>query len=124
MFSIWDMAFYLTLIQIMLSHGRSVHKYSPAIISSHSRGCNYESIKYFSGNCFARFNAAIQAETIKAGKPVDIIVYRSPSCTCCEKWLEHLKKNNFSVKDIVTDDIQAIKNKYGVSPEMASCHTP
>ena len=69
------------------------------------------------------FNAGIQAETIKAGKPVDIVVYRSPSCTCCEKWLEHLKKNNFSVKDIVTDDIQAIKNKYGVSPEMASCHT-
>ena len=66
------------------------------------------------------FNAAIQAETIKAGKPVDIVVYRSPSCTCCEKWLEHLKKNNFNVKDIVTDEIQAIKNKYGVPDAMAS----
>ena len=69
------------------------------------------------------FNAGIQAETIKAGKPVDIVVYRSPTCTCCEKWLEHLKKNNFNVKDIVTEDIQAIKNKYGVSAAMASCHT-
>jgi hypothetical protein len=69
------------------------------------------------------FNAGIMAETVKAGKPVDIVVYRSPSCECCGKWLEHLKKNNFNVKDIVTEDVQAIKNKSGVSAAMASCHT-
>lgn len=69
------------------------------------------------------FNVCIKAETVEAGSPVDIVVYRSPTCTCCGKWLEHLKKNNFNVKDIVTEDIQAIKNKYGVSEAMASCHT-
>ena len=66
------------------------------------------------------FNVGIKAETSKA---VDMIVYRSPSCECCGKWLEHIKNNNFTVKDIVTDDVQAIKIKYGVSAEMASCHT-
>ena len=69
------------------------------------------------------FNAGIKAETLSADKPIDIVVYRSPTCECCGKWLEHLKKNNFNVKDIVTDDVQAIKNKYGVSEAMASCHT-
>jgi hypothetical protein len=69
------------------------------------------------------FNAGIKAETIPAAKPIDIVVYRSPTCECCGRWLEHLKKNNFNVKDIVTDDVQAIKNKYGVSEAMASCHT-
>ena len=69
------------------------------------------------------FNAGIQAETIEAGKPVDIVVYRSPTCECCGKWLEHLKKNNFNVKDIVTEDVQVIKDKYGVPKAMASCHT-
>jgi hypothetical protein len=69
------------------------------------------------------FNAGTKAETIDAVKPVDIVVYRSPTCECCLKWLEHLKKNNFNVQDIVTDDVQAIKNKYGVSSAMASCHT-
>jgi len=68
-------------------------------------------------------NTGIKAETNEAGKPVDIVVYRSPTCDCCGKWLEHLKKNNFNIKDIVTDDVQAIKNKYGVSDAMASCHT-
>jgi hypothetical protein len=63
-------------------------------------------------------NIPIQAEQATA-----ITVYRSPSCSCCGKWLEHLKQNNFVIKDILNDDMQAIKNKYGVSDEMASCHT-
>jgi hypothetical protein len=69
------------------------------------------------------FNTGIKAETLSADKPVDIVVYRSPTCECCGKWLEHMKKNNFNIKDIVTDDVQAIKKKYGVPEEMASCHT-
>ena len=69
------------------------------------------------------FNSAIKAETIETGKPVDIVVYRSPTCECCGKWIEHLKKNNFNVKEIVTNDVQTIKDKYGVTKEMASCHT-
>lgn len=66
-------------------------------------------------------NAGVQAEN--AGKPIDITVHRSPTCMCCGKWLAHLKENNFNVKDIVTDDVQAIKDKYGVTKELASCHT-
>jgi hypothetical protein len=69
------------------------------------------------------FNTGIKADVTDAGKPIDIVVYRSPSCECCGKWLEHLKKNNFTVNDVVTDDVQAIKTKYGVSGSMASCHT-
>lgn len=61
--------------------------------------------------------AAVVTEQIK------IEVYRSPTCSCCGKWVEHLKENNFQVKDSVIDDVQAIKDKYGVSKEMASCHT-
>ena len=68
-------------------------------------------------------NVPIKAETLEAGKPVAMVVYRSPSCECCGKWLEHIKKNNFTVKDIVTDDVQTVKDKYGVSAAMASCHT-
>ena len=68
-------------------------------------------------------SAGVSAESVEAEKPVEIVVYRSPTCGCCEKWLAHLKQNNFAVKDNVTNDMQAIKNKYGVPAEMASCHT-
>lgn len=54
---------------------------------------------------------------------LEIEVYRSPTCGCCGKWIEHLKKNSFVVKDYVTNDVDLIKNKYGVTDVMASCHT-
>jgi hypothetical protein len=63
------------------------------------------------------------AKTAQSDKPFDMVVYRSPSCSCCKKWVDHVKQNNFNIQDIVTDDVQAIKDKYGVPPEMASCHT-
>jgi hypothetical protein len=68
-------------------------------------------------------NPIANAESIETENTIDIVVYRSPSCNCCGKWLEHLKKNNFNVKDIITDDVQSVKNKYGVLAEMTSCHT-
>jgi hypothetical protein len=63
------------------------------------------------------------AESKQTEKPLDIVVHRSPTCNCCGKWVEHLKQNNFNVEDIVSNDVQAIKNKYGVTQELASCHT-
>ena len=66
----------------------------------------------------------IKAEDqVKIVEPIVIEVYRSPSCGCCSKWLVHLKENQFDVIDHVTNDVQAIKDKYGVPENMASCHT-
>jgi len=53
----------------------------------------------------------------------EIIVYRSPTCGCCGKWIQHLKENDFTVVDKVTTEVQSIKDKYGVSRSLASCHT-
>ncbi len=53
----------------------------------------------------------------------EITVYRSPTCSCCGRWLAHLQDNHFTVHDVVSDDMTAIKAKYGVSAELASCHT-
>ena len=63
------------------------------------------------------------AESTKTDAMIDIEVHRSPTCSCCGKWVEHLKQNNFNVKDFVSDDVQAVKDKYGISKELASCHT-
>lgn len=53
----------------------------------------------------------------------DITVYRSPSCGCCGGWIEHAQKHGFKVKDVKTEDMEALKQKYNVPPELASCHT-
>ncbi len=69
------------------------------------------------------FNFGVKAENNKADKPIDIVVYRSPTCECCGRWLEHMKQNNFNIKDIVTENVDAIKEKYDVPETLASCHT-
>jgi hypothetical protein len=55
--------------------------------------------------------------------PVEMTVYRSPTCGCCGKWLEHMKQDGFLVKDIQTEDMDAIKRQHGVPDNLKSCHT-
>jgi len=76
---------------------------------------------FFAIGLLAANASIVKAESLD--KPIDIVVHRSPTCTCCGKWLEYLKENNFNVEDVVTGDVQPIKDKYGVTREMASCHT-
>ena len=78
------------------------------------------------GLSFLAFNSYAEQSSKPAAavvEPIKIEVYRSPTCSCCGKWVEHLKENNFQVKDTIVEDVQAIKDKYGVSKEMVSCHT-
>jgi hypothetical protein len=56
-------------------------------------------------------------------KPVEMTVYRSPTCGCCGKWVDHMKKNGFAVRDIVTEDMDKLKGERGVPKELQSCHT-
>ncbi|MGR9053127.1 MAG: DUF411 domain-containing protein, partial [Gammaproteobacteria bacterium] len=63
-------------------------------------------------------NAAYAEQT-----ETEVVVYRSPSCGCCGKWIEHLRENNFNVKEIAVDDMSVIKKRYGVPNNLASCHT-
>ncbi|MGR9117594.1 MAG: DUF411 domain-containing protein [Gammaproteobacteria bacterium] len=59
----------------------------------------------------------------QASSSKEVLVYRSPTCGCCGKWVNHLKDNGFTVKDVVTDEVSVIKEKYGVPNELVSCHT-
>jgi len=53
----------------------------------------------------------------------EITVFRSPTCGCCGKWIEHAQAAGFQVKDEVTEDMSAIKQTYGVPQSLTSCHT-
>lgn len=52
-----------------------------------------------------------------------IEVYKSPTCGCCEKWVEHLKENGFTVTVHNDPQIMPIKKKQGVPEGLQSCHT-
>jgi len=58
----------------------------------------------------------------QTAKP-QMTVYKSATCGCCSKWVEHMQANGFEVKAINVDDIDKVKRERGVPADAASCHT-
>jgi len=52
-----------------------------------------------------------------------IEVYKTPTCGCCNKWVEHLRNNGFTVRTINLDRLTDVKARHGVPSRVQSCHT-
>jgi hypothetical protein len=50
-------------------------------------------------------------------------VYRSPTCGCCGKWVDHVKAAGFSAAVHEIEDVSPVKAKGGVPGNLQSCHT-
>ena len=74
------------------------------------------SIKYFVAVI------ALLITQIAIAEPL-ITVYKTPSCGCCVKWVEYLRKEGFEVKAVNRDDLAPIKQRAGVPQPMSACHT-
>ncbi len=57
------------------------------------------------------------------GEGIEIIVYKSPKCDCCNNWIDHLNKHGFKVKAVDRIDLPILKVEQGITEEVASCHT-
>ncbi len=53
----------------------------------------------------------------------EVTVYKSPACGCCDRWIEHLEANGFSVKAVEVDDVTPMRMHHGVPAALGSCHT-
>jgi hypothetical protein len=53
----------------------------------------------------------------------EITVYKSPTCSCCKKWVSYLEQQGYQVKAQNMQDMRFIKSMSGVKPQYASCHT-
>lgn len=68
---------------------------------------------------FALSSAAL---TLQAAEP-EIQVYKSATCGCCGKWVEHLRANGFKVTVTEVSSVAEYRAKLGVPNNLASCHT-
>lgn len=71
--------------------------------------------------------AATAAATSSAAAPVPngqhITVYKSPTCGCCEAWIEHLQRAGFQVNVRDTPDVGMVNANFGIPDKVSSCHT-
>jgi hypothetical protein len=50
-------------------------------------------------------------------------VYKTPTCGCCGKWVEHVRAAGFDVSVTEVPDTTEYRRKAGVPDDLQSCHT-
>lgn len=53
----------------------------------------------------------------------DVIVYKTATCSCCAKWVDHLRDRGLSVAVQNVRDTQNVRLRVGVPDQLRSCHT-
>ncbi|MBV7337249.1 DUF411 domain-containing protein [Chloroflexi bacterium TSY] len=70
---------------------------------------------------------AVQEEVIEEVVSTENVpvmtVYKSPTCGCCSKWVDHMRDAGFTVHTEDVSDLSAVKVEHGVLPQAQSCHT-
>jgi hypothetical protein len=91
------------------------------LISTTSTGCRNAEPATDGGS---RTTAASAEE---AAAPVQelptVLVYKSPTCGCCNGWIEHLEAAGFTVEARDSRELMTVKRDAGVPVELSSCHT-
>lgn len=83
----------------------------------------------FGPGFFAAFVAALLvagAFSMFGSRPADattIQVYKTPTCGCCTKWIDHLRDAGFAVEATDLPDLSRLKAENGVAHGLSSCHT-
>lgn len=72
------------------------------------------------GLAVAALGLGLLAQSVLAS---EVTVYKSATCGCCNAWIKHLEGNGFTVKAHNVADLDAYKRRYGVTPQLAACHT-
>lgn len=52
-----------------------------------------------------------------------VTVHKSPTCGCCQKWIDHMSAAGFEVDVINTENMAGVKKRLGIAPQYGSCHT-
>jgi hypothetical protein len=55
--------------------------------------------------------------------PASITVYKSKTCGCCTKWVDHLNASGFDTTVHDEEKMDQLKDEFGVPQAVRSCHT-
>lgn len=64
--------------------------------------------------------------TALAASDTDMVVYKTPTCGCCDLWVDHAEEHGFTVEAVDLDGYDALvqkKREHGVDWDLGSCHT-
>jgi len=68
-----------------------------------------------------RFATAILSVSLLGA--ADMTVYKTPTCGCCAKWVEHVRAAGIKVKVVEVPSTAAARSSAGIKEKYGSCHT-
>lgn len=75
---------------------------------------------------FLAMSSTLAAQTRGQAKPApareQLTIYKDKNCGCCGEWVKHMEANGF-ICNVNNVDMRPIKAKYGIAPQLESCHT-
>ena len=75
--------------------------------------------------CGGEAPAAERSESVAAAGDGQVVVYKSPTCGCCNGWIDHMREAGFEVEAVDADyaELSSRKTSLGIAPDLGSCHT-
>jgi hypothetical protein len=70
-----------------------------------------------------RVAAQPSPDVIAASAADTVVVYKTPTCGCCNDWVDHVRDHGFTVVTHDLDRLDHLKQQFGVPAGMVSCHT-
>ncbi|MBU0915551.1 DUF411 domain-containing protein [Aquabacterium parvum] len=68
--------------------------------------------------------SVLPATPARAARTLPLVeVFKSPHCSCCGAWVEHMKAAGFQVKVTLVDDTSVARKRARMPDSLASCHT-
>jgi hypothetical protein len=58
-----------------------------------------------------------------SANPSRITVYKSRSCECCARWVDHIRASGFVPEVHDDEEMEALKDEMGIPKAVRSCHT-
>jgi hypothetical protein len=74
------------------------------------------------GEASATSASRLASDSSGSALPV-IDVYKTPTCGCCSKWVDHMRQEGFEVRTTDMRDLTDFKASHGVPRQLESCHT-
>lgn len=66
--------------------------------------------------------AVLIAAGVNAATP-EMTVFKTKTCGCCSKWVEHMRTNGFKVTVNDVPSTAEYRHEFGVPAKLQSCHT-
>lgn len=69
------------------------------------------------------FIVGLRGTRLAAEPSTPMVVYKSKTCGCCTKWVDHVKDAGFALEVHDEESMDPLKDELGIPPQVRSCHT-